>query len=84
MSKKLNGMITLNKIPKNAIKVLANGDKCIYVDIVERKAVSEKGFTHFISMFDPDTKDTVYLGNLKEQEFGDRLLTEEEGDDLPF
>lgn len=92
MAKKLNGMLNLSKIPKELIGQTKNGAKCIYIDIVpNRNGADEYGNTHTITLYDKNTKQTIYLGNLKEVEFGKsgaatpagQPATSEEND-LPF
>ena len=92
MAKKLTGLLNLSKIPKELIGQTKKGSKCIYVDIVpNRNGADEYGNTHAITLYDKNTKQTIYLGNLKEVEFaksgaatpaGQPAASEE--DDLPF
>ena len=71
MAKKLNGMLNLSKIPKELIGQTKKNDKCIYIDIVpNRNGADNYGNTHAITLYDKNTKQTIYLGNLKEVEFG--------------
>ena len=71
MAKKLTGLLNLSKIPKELIGQTKNGAKCIYVDIVpNRNGEDIYGNTHTITLYDKTTKQTIYLGNLKEVEFG--------------
>ena len=71
MAKKLTGLLNLSKIPKELIGQTKKGDKCIYVDIVpNRNGADEYGNTHTITLYNKNTKQTIYLGNLKEVEFG--------------
>ena len=71
MAKKLNGRLYLSKIPKELVLVDNNGRKYIYVDIVpNRNGADEYGNTHTITLYDKNTKQTIYLGNLREVEFG--------------
>lgn len=73
MAKKLNGMMNLSKIPKDLIGQTKKGEKCIFVDIVPRKGgADEYGNTHSIQLYNKDTKETIYLGNLKTVEFGQK------------
>lgn len=94
MAKKLNGMLNLSKIPKDMIGTTKKGDKCIFVDIVPRwGGADEYGNTHSIQIYNKETKETIYLGNLKTIEFGNasgapaappaQAQTEGKGD-LPF
>ena len=92
MAKKLNGMLNLSKIPKELIGQTKKGDKVIYIDIVpNRNGADEYGNTHAITLYDKNTKQTIYLGNLKEVEFGKSDAAASAGqpaaseeNDLPF
>ena len=89
MAKKLNGRLYLSKIPKELVLGDDKGRKYIYVDIVpNRNGADDYGNTHSITLYNKNTRETIYLGNLKTQEFGapapglrDPLP---ETDDLPF
>ena len=92
MAKKLTGLLNLSKIPKELIGQTKNGGKCIYIDIVpNRNGADNYGNTHTITLYNKNTKETIYLGNLKEVEFGksgaatpaEQPASSEE-DDLPF
>lgn len=73
MAKKLNGMLNLSKIPKDMIGTTKKGEKCIFVDIVPRRGgEDEYGNTHSIQLYNKENKETIYLGNLKTVEFGQR------------
>ena len=92
MAKKLTGLLNLSKIPKELIGQTKKGSKCIYVDIVpNRNGADNYGNTHAITLYDKNTKQTIYLGNLKEVEFGKSGAATPAGqpapseeDDLPF
>ena len=93
MAKKLNGRLYLSKIPKELVLADDKGRKYIYVDIVpNRNGVDNYGNTHAITLYDKNTKQTIYLGNLKEVEFGKsgaatpnlQPSASVELDDLPF
>ena len=92
MAKKLTGLLNLSKIPKELIGQTKKGSKCIYVDIVpNRNGADDYGNTHTITLYDKNTKQTIYLGNLKEVEFGKSGAaapagqpTPSEENDLPF
>lgn len=90
MAKKLNGMLNLSKIPKEIITQNKAGDKVIYVDIVPNKnGADQYGNTHSIQLYNKETKQVIYLGNLKEVEFGtkapaERASVDEASSDLPF
>lgn len=71
MPKKLTGLLNLSKIDKSLIGNTKKGDKCIFIDIVPIKGgQDEYGNTHNITLYNKNTKQTIYLGNLKTQEFG--------------
>ena len=71
MATKLNGRLYLSKIPKELVLGDDKGRKYIYVDIVpNRNGADEYGNTHTITLYNKNTKQTIYLGNLKEVEFG--------------
>lgn len=93
MAKKLNGRLYLSKIPKELVLVDNNGRKYIYVDILSnRNGADDYGNTHTITLYDKNTKQTIYLGNLREVEFGksgaatppEPPVPSAEDDDLPF
>lgn len=95
MAKKLNGQLNLTKIPKGLIVENKKGEKVIYVDIVPNKnGADQYGNTHSIQLYDKNSRQVIYLGNLKEQEFGKAQSAEsapaqaapqaEDKDDLPF
>ena len=92
MAKKLNGMLNLSKIPKELIGQTKKMEKCIYIDIVpNRNGADEYGNTHTITLYNKNTKQTIYLGNLKEVEFGKSGAANTAGqpapseeNDLPF
>lgn len=75
MATKLNGRLTLTKIPKELILSDTDKDgnqqKFIYVDIVPNKnGADQYGNTHSIQLYDKANKRVHYLGNCKPQEFG--------------
>ena len=71
MATKLNGRLYLSKIPKELVLGDDKGRKYVYVDIVpNRNGADEYGNTHTITLYNKNTKQTMYLGNLKEVEFG--------------
>lgn len=98
MANKLNGFLNLTKIPKDLISETKKGDKGIYIDIVRNKnGVDQYGNVASIQLYNKATKETIYLGNLKEIEFGGANPTsttsapsapsaygEKKDDDLPF
>ena len=71
MAKKLTGILNLPKIPKEPIGQTNKAEKGIYIDIVpNRNGPDNYGNTHAITLYNKNTKQTIYLGNLKEVEFG--------------
>lgn len=71
MAKKLTGLLNLSKIPKELIGQTKKGEKCLFVDIIpNRNGEDIYGNTHTITLYNKNTKQTIYLGNLKEVEFG--------------
>ena len=93
MAKKLNGRLYLSKIPKELVLGDDKGRKYIYIDIVpNRNGADEYGNTHTITLYNKNTKQTIYLGNLKEVEFGKSGAATPQGQsgtsvddtDLPF
>ena len=92
MAKKLNGRLYLSKIPKELVLGDDKGRKYIHIDIVpNRNGADNYGNTHAITLYDKNTKQTIYLGNLKEVEFGKIGAATPAGqpaasveDDMPF
>ena len=94
MAKKLTGLLNLSKIPKELIGQTKKGEKCLFVDIIpNRNGADDYGNTHTITLYNKNTKQTIYLGNLKEVEFGKSgaatpagqpASSVEEDTDLPF
>ena len=100
MATKLNGRLTLTKIPKNLIQSATDKDgnvqKFVYVDIVPNKnGADQYGNTHSIQLYDKEAKQVIYLGNVKPQEFGGKggsadvanhggFAGKDDGSDLPF
>lgn len=64
-------MLNLSKIPKRLITENKNGEKILWVDIVpNRGGADQYGNTHSIQIYDKEAGKAVYLGNLKDVEFG--------------
>jgi len=92
MATKLHGMLNLSKIDKSLISTNAKGEKVIWIDVVEnRNGADQYGNTHAVTIYNRDTRQTTYLGNLKPQEFGngtaapaDTAAQEDPEGDLPF
>ena len=70
MGTKLTGKLLLSRIPKECVQSDANGNKFIFIDILERKEVGKYGDTHTLTTYNKDTKETIYLANLTKKEFG--------------
>ena len=70
MGTKLHGRLNLSRIDKNLITTDKNGCKCIWVDILEKKEPDQYGNTHTVTLYNKDTRETIYLGGFKPQEFG--------------
>jgi len=70
MATKLNGRLNLSKVPKGIIQTAQDGSKFIYVDVVERRTPGKYGDTHSITAYDKDSRQTIYLADLKPMEFG--------------
>lgn len=80
-------MLNLSKIDKSLITTNTKGDKVLWVDVVPNYGGEDQyGNTHSIQLYNKDTRSTIYLGNLRPQEFGSAGATESEGttEDLPF
>ena len=92
MAQKLHGMLNLSKIDKSLITTNQRGEKVLWVDILEKKnAPDQYGNTHTVTLYNKDTRTTIYLGDFKPQEFGNAASapahqddSEKEGEDLPF
>ena len=99
MATKLNGRLTLTRIPKNLIQSATDKDgnvqKFVYVDIVpHRNGADQYGNTHSIQLYDKEHKQVIYLGNVKPQEFGGKgsadvanhggFAGKDDESDLPF
>ena len=92
MPKKLTGLLNLSKIDKSLIGTTKKGAKCIFIDIVPIKGgQDEYGNTHNITLYNKNTRETIYLGKLKTQEFGGATAPAQglrnplpETEDMPF
>lgn|SRR5574344_1796954 len=73
MGHKLHGVLNLTKIPKRLITENAKGEKVLWVDIVpNRGGADQYGNTHSIQIYDKEAGKAIYLGNLKDVEFGQK------------
>lgn len=96
MATKLTGLVNLSRIPKSLITKNKNNESTIWVDIVpNRNGADQYGNTHSIQLYDKETKQVIYLGNVKPQEFGGKggsadvtnhggFAGKDDGSDLPF
>lgn len=72
MATKLHGMINLSKIDKSLITTNQRGEKVLWVDMVPRRAGADQyGNTHSLQLYNRDTREVIYLGDFKPQEFGE-------------
>ena len=80
---KLHGMLNLSRIPKGLITTNSKGEKVIWIDILENYdgQPDQYGNTHSIQIYNKDTREKTYLGNLKQQTFGG--ASKPAGGDLP-
>lgn len=75
MATKLHGLLNLTKIgqltKENKGRIFTNskGEQCIWVDVLEKRTPDMYGSTHTITFYDKESG-TVYLADLKPQEFG--------------
>ena len=88
MAHKLHGMLNLSKIDKSLITKNQRGESIIWVDILEnRNGADQYGNTHTVTLYNKDTRETIYLGNFKPQEFGPQSsapAADKDDRDLPF
>lgn len=74
MPKKISGALNLTKlwgIDKSLVKKTNKGEDIVYIDIVpNRNGPDNFGNTHSIQIYDRASRKPIYLGNLKEQDFG--------------
>lgn len=87
MATKLTGILNLTRINKETIFTNRNGDKCIFIDVVPNKdGADQYGNTHAVTLYNKEARQTIYLGNLKPQEFGTGAAQTPatDNEDLPF
>jgi hypothetical protein len=91
MATKLHGRINLSKIDKNLITTNSKGEKCIWVDILEKKdGPDDYGNTHTLTLYNKDLKAKIFLGDFRPVEFGQvsqgtaPAASVQESDDLPW
>lgn len=85
----LYGELDLTKIPKELIRSVTFKDgsvhKLLSIDINELKHPSDYGHTHYISVYNKETREKTYLGDFKpsnRQPRQDSLTPQP--DDMPF
>ena len=87
MAEKLHGLINLSKIDKNLITTKSKGEKVLWIDVVpNRDGADQYGNTHAVTLYNKEARQTIYLGNLKPQEFGTGAAQTPatDNEDLPF
>lgn len=93
MATKLHGCINLSKIGqfKSLITTNSKGEKVLWCDILEKRdGADQYGNTHTVTMYDKETRSTIYLGDFKPQEFGAAAHAapaagdDDPNNDLPF
>ena len=63
---------TMMKIDKSLIFKNRNNESCIWVDVLEkRESPDQYGNTHSLQLYNRDTREVIYLGDFKPQEFGE-------------
>ena len=89
-------MLNLSKISKDLVFTTQKGNKAIFIDIVPNKnGADQYGNTHAVTLYNKETRETIYLGNLKPQQFGTAAAPKgapashdeaahDNNDDLPF
>lgn len=77
----IKGYINLSKLPKEYFWTNQDGEKCISIEIKQRKEISEKGYTHYaeVNTYNSQTKQSAdqryYVGNFKEVDFNKPSVT---------
>ena len=70
MAQLLHGALNLSAIPKELITTNKQGQKVVWIDVVERRTPGQYGETHSITLYNKNTGTKIYLADLKPQEFG--------------
>lgn len=70
MAQLLSGILNLSRIPKNLIQTNSKGEKILYIDLAERQTPGQYGDTHYIKVWDKETRQSHYIADLKPREFG--------------
>lgn len=66
----LHGALNLSRIPKELIFTNKAGEKIVYIDVTERRSPGKYGETHSVTIYDKNSKQKIYIADLKPQEFG--------------
>lgn len=86
MAKILHGSINLTKLTnecKAFVTKNKKGESILWLDVIELKTPSQYGDTHAIGVYNKETKSTIYLGNLREKEFGATSAPEAQSNNAP-
>jgi len=70
MAQLLSGVLNLSRIPKNLIQTNSKGEKILYIDLAERQTPGQYGDTHYIKVWDKESRQSYYIADLKPREFG--------------
>lgn len=70
MAKKLRGKLLLSKIPKELIQTAQDGNKFVWVDVIELRTVGKYGDTHAVTVYDKSKREAIFIANLREETFG--------------
>lgn len=78
--------INLSELPKEKISTDRNGKKWLNFSISERRDPSQYGDTHSVYIYDPMTKEKIYIGNARRWQPQTAAKPENpvSDDDLPF
>lgn len=70
MAQLLTGRLVLSKIPADLIQRNERGEAFIWIDVAERQTPGQYGDTHNVSVYDKQTRQKIYLADLRPREFG--------------
>lgn len=70
MASILTGRLQLSKIPADIIRYDNNGNAFVWVDVAERREPSQYGDTHYVSIYDKEHNQKIYLGDLRPRDIG--------------
>lgn len=65
----LHGSINFSKIPRDMLTQNKNGEAVLWCDIFEKQSPDKYGNTHYIKVYNKQTRQTIYLGDFRIQEF---------------